>query len=159
VVDNITNKVKPGVFKKATYLDQDNTEWAKHYLNKLVSTLNPYNRQPQTSGWDIKKYGFAAYLNGAGGMSAKDVFEQYDKRNADNPDATRGMTERSNLLKEQLGNYHKWLTDKKFNFSENDSDWDDSFMTDLNDLISNYDNIDPRNLKARLRKLGADALG
>lgn len=159
VVDNITNKVKPGVFKKATYLDQDNTEWAKHYLNKLVSTLKPYDRQPKTSGWDIKKYGFAAYLNGAGGMSAKDVFEQYDKRNADKPDAARGMTERSNLLKEQLSKYHKWLTDKKFNFSENDSDWDDSFMTDLNDLITNYDNIDTRNLKARLRKLGADALG
>lgn len=159
VVDNTTNKVKQGVFKKATYIDQDNTEWAKHYLNKLVSTLKPYNKQPQTSGWDIKKYGLAAYLNGAGGMSAKDVFEQYDKRSKENPDAARGTTERSNLLKEQLGKYQKWLTDKKFNFSENDSDWDDSFMTDLNDLITNYDNIDPRNLKARLRKLGADALG
>ena len=159
VADNTTNTIKNGVWKKATYVDQDNTEWAKHYLNKLVANLKPHNKQPKTSGWDINKYGFAAYLNGAGGLSAKDVFEQYDKRSEKTPDAPRGYGERDALLKEQLGKYHKWLTDKKFNFAENDSDWDDSFMTDLDDLIKNYDNLDTRALKTRLRKLGADALG
>lgn len=159
VAENVKTTVEQGkgLRKKTTYLDQDNTEWAKYYLNKLVANLKPYT--PKQEGWDIKKYGFAAYLNGAGGLSAKDVFEQYDKRNFENPDAPRGMIERSNLLKEQLGKYHKWLTDKKFNFSENDSEWDDSFMTDLDDLIKNYDNLDARALKTRLRKLGADALG
>ena len=159
VADNTTNKVKNGVWKKATYVDQDNTEWAKYYLNKLVSTLTPYNQNSTTDGWDITKYGFAAYLNGAAGMSAKDVFEQYDLRNEESPNDKRGTEERRALLKEQLINYYKWLTDKKFNFAGNDSDWDDSFMTDLEDLINNYENFDARTLKARLRKLGAAALG
>jgi hypothetical protein len=30
---------KKGLFRKEKYVDQDNTEWAKYYLNKLVSGL------------------------------------------------------------------------------------------------------------------------
>ena len=76
------------MFKKEKYVEQDNTEWAKYYLNKLVGQLKPYQREDTTSSkdWDISKHGFEAYLKGQG-LDARDVFEKYDLRDENNPDA------------------------------------------------------------------------
>lgn len=66
-VDNTSIQTqKKGLFKKEKYVDQDNTEWAKYYLNKLVGQLKPYQKEtPKSSeGWDISKHGLSAYLAG-----------------------------------------------------------------------------------------------
>jgi hypothetical protein len=57
---------KKGLFRKAKYVDQDNTEWAKYYLNKLVSSLKPHegSKKADSKGWDMSKHGFGAYLTG-----------------------------------------------------------------------------------------------
>ena len=49
--------------KKDKYVDQDNTEWAKYYLNQLVGRIKPYERPttPDKGAWDISKYGLSAY--------------------------------------------------------------------------------------------------
>ena len=156
VSDNIVTEqqVQKGLIKKRQYIDQDNTEWAKHYFNKLASSLKPYNSNNQ-AGWSLDKYGLSAYLTGAGGLAAKDVFEKYDLKQTDDVDEVRSTRERRNLLKQHLTKYKDWLTNKKFDFTQNDNEWDDSFMNDLQSLIDNYDNTQDRDLMANLRKLGA----
>jgi hypothetical protein len=57
---------KKGLFRKEKYVDQDNTEWAKYYLNKLVSSLKPHegSKKEDDKGWNMSKHGFGAYLTG-----------------------------------------------------------------------------------------------
>jgi hypothetical protein len=79
------------LFKKEKYVDQDNTEWAKYYLNRLVGQLNPYDKSKITAkgAWDINKHGLGAYLNGQG-VDARRLFESKDLRvNADDPNEVR----------------------------------------------------------------------
>lgn len=157
VSDNISIQTqKKGLFKKDKYVDQDNTEWAKHYLNRLVADLKPYqSKQVGDSGsWDLSKHGLAAYLNGQG-LDAKDIFENMDLKDVNNPDAKRSFTERHKLLKNALQGYSDWLTKKGFDFTKNDNEWDDDFMTSLNTLINNQNWDDSVTLAANLRKLGA----
>lgn len=156
-VDNTTIQTqKKGLFKKEKYIDQDNTEWAKYYLNKLVGQLKPYQKETSKSsgGWDISKYGLSAYLTGQG-LNAQDIFENYDGRDENNPDAARSFAQRDAKLREHLGNYKTWLESKGFDFTKNDNEWDDNFMTTLSDLIDNQDWSDRTALSASLRKLGA----
>lgn len=154
VVDNTTIQTrKKGLFKKAKYVDQDNTEWAKYYLTKLVGQLKPYQKKDD-SAWDINKHGLAAYLTGQG-LKAQDIFEQLDLQDEKNPTAARSFNQRKELLKTQLANYKKWLQDKGFDFTKNDSEWDDKFNTDLDEFIKNYDSLDNPSIMASLRKLGA----
>ena len=141
-----------GLRKKTTYLDQDNTEWAKYYLNKLVANLKPHERKQE--GWDINKHGFNAYLTGQG-LSAKDIFENYDLRNEDDPNAARKFTQRHAKLRKYLGGYKTWLESKGFDFTKNDNDWDDDFISSLNSLINSTDWSDKVHLAASLRKLGS----
>lgn len=147
---------KKGLFKKDKYVEQDNTEWAKYYLNKLVGQLKPYQKEtPKSSGgWDISKHGLSAYLTGQG-LNAQNIFENYDGRDANNPDAARSFTQRDDKLREHLGGYKTWLEGKGFDFTKNDNEWDDNFMTTLSDLINNQDWSDRTALSASLRKLGA----
>lgn len=156
-VDNTSIQTqKKGLFKKEKYVDQDNTEWAKYYLNKLVGQLKPHQKEAvkEAGGWDISKHGLSAYLTGQG-LNAQDIFEKYDGRDANNPNATRSFTQRDAKLREHLGGYKTWLEGKGFDFTKNDNEWDDNFMTTLSNLINNQDWSDRTALSASLRKLGA----
>lgn len=156
-VDNTSIQTqKKGLFKKEKYVDQDNTEWAKYYLNKLVGQLKPHQKEAakEAGGWDISKHGLSAYLTGQG-LNAQDIFEKYDGRDANNPNAARSFTQRDAKLREHLGGYKTWLEGKGFDFTKNDNEWDDNFMTTLSNLINNQDWSDRTALSASLRKLGA----
>ena len=146
---------KKGLFRKEKYVDQDNTEWAKYYLNKLVSTLKPQEKQetPDKGAWDISKHGLSAYLTGQG-LNAQEIFEKNDLRDENNPDNPRAYTQRHALLRKHLTGYRDWLTSKGFDFTKNDNEWDDNFLSDLNNLV-NSEQFDNNTLAASLRKLGA----
>lgn len=157
VVDNTSIQTqKKGLFKKEKYVDQDNTEWAKYYLNKLVSNLKPHQKEEvvDKGKWDMTKHGFAAYLTGQG-YNAKGFFEGYDKRNPDDPDASRSFAQRHAELRKHLTGYKDWISKKGFDFTKNDNEWDDNFMSTLDALINNQDWSDSNSLSASLRKLGA----
>lgn len=146
---------KKGLFKKDKYVEQDNTEWAKYYLNKLVGQLNPYTNTAKDSGaWDLTKHGLGAYLTGQG-LNAKDVFEKYDLRDESNPDNPRSFAQRDAELLKHLGGYRTWLQNKGFDFTKNDNEWDDDHMTTIDNLINNSDWSDRASLAANLRKIGA----
>ena len=155
VVDNIQIQTqKKGLFKKDKYVDQDNTEWAKYYFNKLMSQLKPHQKQENKGNWDINKHGFQAYLTGQG-INAKDVFEGMDVKSTDNPEEKRAFTQRYNSLRTHLQGYSDWLKSKNFDFTKNDNEWDDDFMSTLDNLINKADWSDSNQLSASLRKLGA----
>lgn len=147
---------KKGLFKKDKYVDQDNTEWAKYYLNQLVGRIKPYEKAatPDKGAWDINKYGLFAYLTGQG-LNARDIFEKYDLRDKDNPEAARSFTQRREILKKHLAGYNNWLKGKGFDFSKNDNEWDDTFGTDLDKFVTDYDNLDNNTLATQLRRFGA----
>lgn len=145
---------KKGLFRKEKYVDQDNTEWAKYYLNKLVGNLKPYKEATSDKGaWDITKHGLQAYLTGQG-LNAQEIFEKQDLRDENNPEAARSFTQRHDLLRKQLTGYRNWLAGKGFDFTKNDNEWDDNFLSDLNNLV-NSEQFDNNTLAASLRKLGA----
>lgn len=156
IADNTTIQTqKKGLLRKEKYVDQDNTAWAKHYLNKLVGKLNPYEKakKADSKGWDMSKHGFGAYLTGQG-LNAQEIFEKHDLRDEENPDSPRAFTQRHELLRKHLTGYRDWLTGKGFDFTKNDNEWDDTFLSDLNNLLSS-EKFDNNNLAASLRKLGA----
>ena len=144
--------------KKGVGVNQDNTEWSKYYFSQLVKQLNPYTRDASkdTGSWDMTKHGLGAYLTDGLKVRAKDVFENYDKRDESNPDASRSFAERDAKLRNYLGSYKTWLEGKNFDFTKNDNEWDDNFMTTLNNVINNNDWSDRTALAESLRKLGAD---
>ena len=154
-VDNVSIRTKRGLLKKDKYVDQDNTEWAKYYLNTLVSKLTPHKKQKDTSGdWDINKYGLSAYLTGQG-VNARDIFEKYDLYDEENPDNPRSYDQRHKALREHLIKYRDDLVKSNYDFTKNDNRWDDDFMDTLNNLIDNQDWSDSVALASALRKLGA----
>lgn len=146
---------KKGLFRKEKYVDQDNTEWAKYYLNKLVSSLKPHEsaKKEDNKSWDMSKHGFGAYLTGQG-LNAQEIFEKNDLRDEENPDSPRSFNQRHELLRKHLTGYRDWLSGKGFDFTKNDNEWDDTFLSDLNTLLSS-EKFDNNNLAASLRKLGA----
>jgi hypothetical protein len=90
-------------------------------------------------------------------LNAKEIFENYDTRDKDNPDNPRTFNQRLDLLKQHLTGYQTWLQGRGFDFTKNSNDWDDSFMSDLQDLVNNFDTYskDTNFITSRLRKLGA----
>ena len=157
VVDNTSIQTqKKGLFKREKYVEQDNTEWAKYYLNKLVADLKPVDskKSQNPKNWDISKHGFEAYLNGQG-LAAKDIFEKYDIQDKDNPDSPRSFAARHEMLRKLLEGYRDWLQTKGFDFTKNDNEWDDDFMNSLETLVNTPDWGDNVKLAASLRKLGA----
>ena len=152
-VDNTSIQTqKKGLFKKAKYVDQDNTEWARYYINKLVGQLKPYTKSD--GSWNLDKYGLGAYLTGQG-LKAQDIFENYDLKDENNPEAERVTTQRRSLLKQHLTGYRDWLQKKGFDFTKNDNEWDDSFQSDFAKFIEDYDNLDENQIASSLRKFGA----
>lgn len=155
IADNIRIQTKKGLTKKNKYVEQDNTEWAKYYMNKLVSQLSPYSKPEDTSKkWDVNKHGLGAYLTGQG-LNAREVFEKYDIRDVNNPDAARSYDQRRKLLKGHLEGYKKWLAGKGFDFTKNDNEWDDTFGADFDKFVADYDKLDANGLAVALRKFGA----
>lgn len=153
-VDNIKIQTKKkGLLKKAQYVDQDNTEWAKYYLNQLVKNLKPHSKK-ESGGYNEAKHNFAAYLTGQG-LKAKDVFEKYDRRDQDNPDDPRSFSERRNLLKQHWQGFKDWRASKKFDMTANDNEWDDNLDVYLDDIYNKFDSLDNNTLTAALRKIGA----
>jgi hypothetical protein len=150
--DNITIETK-GRGRKNLTINQDNTEWSKHYINKLVATLTPVDEQQATSnGWDSAKYGLGAYLT-AQGLNAQEIFENYDV--GDGTSVTRTSTERRNLLKSYLSGYYNWLLERGFDFESDDNDWNNTFLEDFNQFLTDYDTLDDNAIATRLRKFGA----
>lgn len=145
---------KKGLLKKEKYVDQDNTEWARYYVNKLVGQLNPYQKPADKGSWDVRKHGLEAYLTGQG-LRAKDIFEGMDGHKSNDPNEVRSFEQRHKNLRTHLAGYKDWLTKKGFDFTKNDSDWDDDFMTTLDALINKQSWDDSVELQSSLRKLGA----
>ena len=157
VVENVTMKVKkPGGFGKKE-ITQGNRDWANNYFYHLIKNLKPYQETEDTSSantWDISKHGLNAYLTGQG-LDAKHVFENYDLRDINNPDAARSFKQRRELLKQYLGGYRDWLKSKGFDFTKNDNEWDDNYLTDFESFVNNFDTLDNNALTTALRKYGA----
>lgn len=154
---NVSIKSENRLFRKDKYTNQDITEWAKNYLNKLVQQIKPHKKEEDTSGkWDINKYGLKAHFNNQG-YRAQDIFEKYDKRDKNNPDAARSFAQRDKLMLDQLTSYRNDIISKKnFDFSQDDNEWNDNYVQELDDLIANYSSLDSNERAARLRKLGMD---
>ena len=157
VVENITMKVKkPGGFGKKE-ITQGNRDWANNYFYHLIKNLKPYQEtedKPSSTTWDISKHGLDAYLTGQG-LDAKYVFENYDLKDTNNPDAARSFGQRRELLKQHLGDYRDWLKSKGFDFTKNDNEWDDNYLTDFESFVNNFDTLDNNALTTALRKYGA----
>lgn len=157
VVENVTMKVKkPGGFGKKE-ITQGNRDWANNYFYHLVKNLKPYQETEDKSSsntWDINKHGLNAYLTGQG-LDAKHVFENYDLKDTNNPDAARSFKQRRELLKQHLGGYRDWLKSKGFDFTKNDNEWDDNYLTDFESFVNNFDTLDNNALTTALRKYGA----
>lgn len=155
-VQNVSVQTKKrGLFRKAQYSEQDITEWAKYYVDKLLRQLSPYTAPANPkANWDISKYGLGAYLAGQG-LNPQEIFERYDIQDASNPGAARSEAQRRKLLKDYLPGYLTWLEGKGFDFSQNDNDWDDSYVSDLTKFISDFDTLSINDIATRLRKFGA----
>ena len=155
-VQNVSVQTKKkGLFRKAQYSEQDITEWAKYYVDKLLRQLNSYTAPTNTkANWDISKYGLGAYLAGQG-LNPQEIFERYDIQDASNPGAARSEAQRRKLLKDYLPGYLTWLEGKGFDFSQNDNDWDDSYVSDLTKFIADFDALSINDIATRLRKFGA----
>jgi hypothetical protein len=151
-VDNITIETK-GRGRKNLTINQDNTEWSKHYLNKLIGALTPVSDQNKAnSSWDINKYGIGAYLT-AQGLNAQEIFENYDV--GDGTNTNRTAAQRRELLKTHLPGYYNWLLEKGFDFNSDDNDWNNNFLEEFNQFITDYDTLDDNAIATRLRKFGA----
>lgn len=157
VVENVTMKVKkPGGFGKKE-ITQGNRDWANNYFYHLIKNLKPYQETEDKSSantWDISKHGLDAYLTGQG-LDAKHIFENYDLKDPNNPTAARSFTQRRELLKQHLGGYRDWLKSKGFDFTKNDNEWDDNYLTDFESFVNNFDTLDNNALTTALRKYGA----
>ena len=157
VVENVTMKVKkPGGFGKKE-ITQGNRDWANNYFYHLIKNLKPYQEtedKPSSTTWDISKHGLDAYLTGQG-LDAKHVFENYDLKDTNNPDAARSFAQRRELLKQHLGGYKDWLKSKGFDFTKNDNEWDDTYLTDFESFVNSFDTLDNNALATALRKYGA----
>jgi hypothetical protein len=91
--DNITIR-RRALRKKNRYIDQDNTEWAKYYLNKLVESMNPYVKdevKPVT--FDNATHSLNAYLTG-NGIDANSIFSQLDLQDPNDLNKARGNSQR-----------------------------------------------------------------
>ena len=149
VPENIT--IQTG--RKST-VSQGLTDWSINYVNKLVALLTPVNEQKKDSAWDSSKHGLGAYLTGQG-LKAQEIFENYDVPESGDKTSKRVSTQRRALLKSHLGGYRNWLAGKEFDFSQNDNDWDDNFLSDLDAFIANYDTLDDNAVANYLRKFGS----
>ena len=154
VVDNVSIEVrhprKVGLTRKDRNVGQDNTEWAKHYIHKLIGQMKAYEPDSGKSKWNMDQHGLGAYLAGQG-LNAKEIFETLDR--SGKKGTPRAFDQRHAELRKHLANYKTWLEGKGFDFTKNDNEWDDDFIATLDGVINNQ-TWDNNALKASLRKLG-----
>ena len=145
---------KKGLFRKEKYVDQDNTEWAKYYLNKLVGGLKAYKKEEKTPDnvWNLDKHGFGAYLKSLG-YTPQSIFEGYDKRDASNPEAKRGFTERDN---HHITHLQAWRNAAKdYDFTKDDNPHNDNLMARVDAFLKDPNAYDRVQRGALLREIGA----
>lgn len=154
VVDNVSIEVrhprKVGLTRKDRNVGQDNTEWAKHYIHKLIGQMKAYEPDSGKSKWNMDQHGLGAYLAGQG-LNAKEIFDTLDR--SGKKGTPRSFDQRHAELRKHLANYKTWLEGKGFDFTKNDNEWDDDFIATLDGVINNQ-TWDNNALKASLRKLG-----
>ena len=145
---------KKGLFRKEKYVDQDNTEWAKYYLNKLVGGLKSYKKEEKAPDnlWNLDKHGFGAYLKSLG-YTPQSIFEGYDKRDANNPEAKRGFTERDNHSFTNLQAWRNGLKD--YDFTKDDNPHNDTLMARVDAFLKDPNAYDRVQRGALLREVGA----
>lgn len=142
---------KKGLFKKDKYVAQDNTEWAKYYVNKLVNKLTPVNQKKQSSGYDNTKHGLETYLT-AQGLDPQDIFSNMDKGDGT---SNRLFAERDAIIVPALNNYLQYVKSKNFDFANDDNDFNDNYIVELEDFVKNYNTLTPSQKLAGLNKFGA----
>lgn len=145
---------KKGLFRKEKYVDQDNTEWAKYYLNKLVGGLKAHKKEEKTPDniWNLDKHGFGAYLKSLG-YTPQSIFEGYDKRDASNPEAKRGFTERDNHYFTNLQAWRNGLKD--YDFTKDDNPHNDGLLSRVDAFLKDPNAYDRVQRGALLREIGA----
>lgn len=145
---------KKGLFRKEKYVDQDNTEWAKYYLNKLVSGLTAQKKEEKTPDniWNLDKHGFGAYLKSLG-YTPQSIFEGYDKRDPNNPEAKRGFTERDNHYFTNLQAWRNGLKD--YDFTKDDNPHNDGLLSRVDAFLKDPNAYDRVQRSALLREIGA----
>ena len=153
VADNTSITTKKGLFKKPRYVEQDNTEWAKYYLNQLVRSLSPIKKEDQKKHTNTDQFSFENYLRGSG-LNPKYVFENYDLKNNDDPNAQRSFSERhQGILKPYLKGYLDFLNQHKVDFASNDNLYDDNTIAEVQDLYNNFDTLNSREIAMRLGRI------
>ena len=144
VVENVTMKVKKPKGLGKTEITQGNRDWANNFFYHISQNIKPYEAEPEKTPenvWDATKHGLGAYLTGQG-LNGKDIFEKYDLKDANNPDAARSFNQRRELLKQHLAGYGEWLKNKGFDFSKNDNEWDDNYVADFDKFVADFDSLD-----------------
>lgn len=142
---------KKGLFKKDKYVAQDNTEWAKYYINKLVNKLTPINQKKQSSGYDTAKHGLETYLT-AQGLDPQYIFSNMDKGDGT---SDRLFAERDAIIVPALNNYLQYIKSKNFDFTNDDNDFNDNYVADLEDFVKNYSTLTLSQKLIGLNKFGA----
>lgn len=115
--------------------------WLAHFIAKAGQTMTPYEKPEDNTKWNYDKHNLNAYFKGIN-LDAERIFSDYDLRPAETPDATDGkkFKDRAELLYNYLKEYReRYIQDKNYNFTENDYDYDDYYLTDLNNLIDQFE--------------------
>lgn len=152
-VQNVTSTYKNKTFQT------DITRAMNHYFSRLVSTLKPHVKEVQPSlSWDESKHGLGAYITSEG-HTPQSVFDDYDVREQGST-SKKATAERVQLAKQLVNSYYPWVSSQNFDFSKNETVWDDDYLDDLlafQTALNNTDNpISMQALEAGLRRFAGN---
>lgn len=138
VVQNVNNTTyEPtglfGLHQKEVYTPQDNTEWAKHYIHKLVGNLKPIEEEkPKTNiPFNVDKHGFQTYLTS--NTITPDYIYTLDK----NTGKGRGYQQRGQQLLTYATQHNDVLTKNGIQFDKDDNFYNDNYQENLATWIKN----------------------
>jgi hypothetical protein len=100
----------------------------------------------------LDKHGFGAYLKSLG-YTPQSIFEGYDKRDANNPEAKRGFTERDNHYFTNLQAWRNGLKD--YDFTKDDNPHNDGLLSRVDAFLKDPNAYDRVQRSALLREIGA----
>lgn len=133
-VNNITYEPTGlfGLRQKEVYTPQDNTEWAKHYIHKLVGNLKPIEEEQKTGiNYDPTKHSFNVLLQSKN-ITPESLY-QYDIRNGDNP---RTYNQRGKLLTDLIQQHYDSLKQYNIQFGKDNDIYNDNYLTNLGNTLS-----------------------